>query len=238
MYELSPLSSLHLRTFVSLCEGAGFGYQGAAAASLLDNMVGRNPFEEGQVGFDVVRREFQSSIPPALPLTNSDLCMLTLMFGQLWLSGTELRNELGKRWNLRPFFIRNALATYTSICDIRKWTDASGDIVALADRMDDLMFQSAPELVSHLSSVKPDWHQTGSGRYVKNHIAAQTSCTVLPLDTQGETCSVVYGRYTSLQNGAGYIGFIFEARSVQQRSYSSYHWTFEGLGFHRSRDLY
>ena len=46
MYELSPLSSLHLRTFVSLCEGAGFGYQGAAAASLLDNMVGRNPFAD------------------------------------------------------------------------------------------------------------------------------------------------------------------------------------------------
>jgi len=51
--------------------------------------------------------------------------------------------------------------------------------------MDDFMFQSASDLLSHASLVRVDWHQTGSGRYVKSHSAAAQNCrTVIPLDTR------------------------------------------------------
>ena len=183
MYDLGTVTSFNSRNFICLCNDAGCGYQGAGAAALLEAIVSGQPFVEPQEGFTAARNEFMASNAHAGLSSTSDLLMLVSMFEQ-WRETRTDRKAMSRRWNLKTFVLRHAIATYTAI---RKaswdWTDWRGDMKTLAVLMDKLMVEAAPQLVSFASVVHQSTHQTASGRYVKcSNEAAQSCNTIVPLD--------------------------------------------------------
>ena len=181
MYDLGPVTSFNIRSFICLCNDAGCGYQGAAAASLLESIVSGQPFVDPQKGFTAARDEFMASSTHAS--STSDLLMLVRMFQQ-WLRTRTERVVMGKRWNLKPFVFKHALATYTAIGKAPwVWTSWNDDMSTLGGIIDSIMLEAAPQLLSFASIVHRGAHQTASGRYVKCCRDGAQSCnTILPLD--------------------------------------------------------